>query len=87
MTDLETLKAQQAAAFAAWQACPTSKKAEKARLQRELDAVGPLLAQRGLVGGRQGRRIAQPGQTHLGGGRRGFRFLVGIVGHEGGQPL
>ena len=45
------------------------------------------IAQRRLVARRQGQRITQPGQAHLGGGRRGFRFLVGIVGHEGGQPF
>ena len=43
-TDRETLKAQQAAAFAAWQGCPASRKAEKARLQAELDAAAKAVA-------------------------------------------
>ena len=39
MTDLDNLKAAQAAAFAAWNACPASKKAEKARLEAALSCA------------------------------------------------
>jgi len=40
MKNLEALKSAQAAAFAAWKACPASRKGEKARLEAELSAAG-----------------------------------------------
>lgn len=44
MTDLTTLKTTQAAAFAAWKACPDKRRAEKARLAAELDAATKAVA-------------------------------------------
>lgn len=40
MSDLTALQSAQAAAFAAWKACPASRKADKARLESELAAAG-----------------------------------------------
>ena len=44
MTDLTTLKTAQAAAFAAWKACPDKDRAEKARLAAELGAATKAVA-------------------------------------------
>lgn len=44
MADLTKLKEIQAAAYAAWKACPDKRRAEKARLAAELDAAAKAMA-------------------------------------------
>ena len=57
--------------------------------QRRPGDAGPRteLAQAGRRVAGNGRAVAQPAEAHGLGGSRRFRLLVGIVGHEGGQPL
>ena len=56
---------------------------------RRLGAVGarPEIAQRRLLVGGQGQRIAQPAQTHFAGRSRRFVLLESVVRHEGSEPF